>query len=83
MLFNMKLKTLEPELYTKVVSWFYALIKVHEIVNKSSGSQFPYGPNVKCTGKDEYFCSYNIAKISSVKLQGVLVGYMLDCIGSM
>ena len=78
--FNRKLKILPPELYIQASSWLYALISIHNIKNGNADVMFPYNPKVVETRKDEYFCSFNIAKLPSRQLQGILLGYMVECI---
>jgi hypothetical protein len=80
--FNRKLKMLPPELYKEASSWLYALIAIHNLKNGNADVLFPYNPKVVDTQKDEYFCSYNIAKIPSRELQGILVCYMMECINA-
>jgi len=86
--FSRKLKMLPPELYKEVTSWVYALIKIHSSRNNACATSraldvmFPYNPNISEMRNGEYFITYNLPKIPSRELQGVLLGYMSECIHS-
>jgi len=80
--FTRKLKMLPPIQYMEATSWLYALISIHNISNGNADVLFPYNPKVVKTRTDEYFCTFNIPKLPSRELQGILVGYMVDCINA-
>ena len=80
--FSQKLASLKSKLKIEISSWFYYLIRYHRIVVDKIDEKFPYKPRTRQSldpGKT-YFMTYTISKIPSTVLQGILIGFMVDCL---
>lgn len=82
-LFGRKLRMLPPQLCKEVSSWLYALIRIYSLKYDDPTINFPYSPKSTKTGEDEFFISWNIAKFPSRILQGIVVGYMSECLAAL
>ncbi len=78
--FNQKLNKLEPSVKSDVSEWFYALTCIYKSICSSSSSKTLYKPRSIPAGNDTFYLTYELVKIESTILQGILLAYMLDCL---
>lgn len=87
-IFSSLMKSIDPDLRTKVSETLYALTYIHKYVTDKTKVSFPYNPKrvqqgTNKVGNTVYFITYDLDDLKSKVLVGVLCGYMLDCISSL
>ena len=91
--FGQLIQKLGAEMKSEVGEYFVALTQMHWERTQNCPSdddarvQFPYSTKSLRTSEEDaedlhYFVTYGIPKIPSKDLQGVILGYMLDCLAS-